>query len=94
MSDKKQKIEDANLTQNIIKTDKSDYKEYVITFIFIAFVFGMCILFFVLPKLPYSKNEKRYLADAPSFSLTTLFDGSFTDDTENYITDHIPFRDF
>ena len=43
MSDKKQKIEDANLTQNIIKTDKSDYNEYVITFIFIAFVFGMCV---------------------------------------------------
>lgn len=74
--------------------NKKHFTQYIVTFVFLAFLFGMAILFVVLPKKAYSSNEKRYLAETPQFSFEALINGKFTDGTESYITDHIPFRDF
>ena len=87
---------DTNTTKKtaIKSNNKIKVTQHIITFVFLVFIFGMAILLFVLPKKDYSANEKRYLADIPQFSLQALFDKRFTTDTEEYITDHIPFRDF
>lgn len=87
---------DTHTTENISikKHQKIKITQHIITFIFLLFIFGMAILMFALPKKDYSTNEKRYLADMPQFSLQALFDKSFTTEVEEYITDHIPFRDF
>lgn len=68
--------------------------EYIITFVFLIFTFGMMLMLFILPKSNYSANEKRYLADMPEFSFENLINGDYTKKFEEYITDHIPYRDF
>ena len=62
--------------------------------IFCVFIAVMLILFLALPKKDYSSSEKRYLAKAPAFSLSALFDGSFEKNFESYLTDHTAGRDF
>ncbi len=50
-----------------------------------ALAAGLLGLIFV-PKIDYSPLEKRYLADAPALTAETLFDGSFGDDFEEYLS--------
>lgn len=52
--------------------NKKHFTQYIVTFVFLAFLFGMAILFVVLPKKAYSSNEKRYLAETPQFSFEAL----------------------
>jgi len=63
-----------------------------------------CILFFGALALTstmyllsggkeYSALEKRYLAPAPTLSAESLFSGSFADETESFMADHMPARD-
>lgn len=74
--------------------NKNNKKQHIITFLFLIFIFGMMILLFILPKTSYSTNEKRYLSNMPEFSISEILDGDYTNKIEEYITDHIPFRDF
>ena len=53
----------------------------------------LALLLVFLPKKSYSENEKRMLAEFPSFSVSALMDGSYTKALESYISDHFPFRD-
>lgn len=76
-----------------IKENKH-FTQYIISIVFIVFIFGMAVLFLLLPKAKYSSNEKRYLADAPQVSMQNLASGQLTKDMEGYLTDHIPFREF
>ena len=76
-----------------IKENKH-FTQYIISIVFIVFIFGMAVLFLLLPKAKYSPNEKRYLADAPQVSMQNLASGQLTKDIEGYLTDHIPFREF
>lgn len=81
-------------------------KKKVINFIpaavFLLFTFALCILFFALPKKDFSETEKRYLADAPEFSVENLvsgglakeIDGDSSQGTVGYVADHFPFRSF
>lgn len=68
-------------------------KKYPVTFVFLGFVLIFAILLCVLPKESYSENEKRYLAEAPAFSMEAVADGSYFSQWETYISDHFPFRD-
>ncbi|MCD8116325.1 MAG: hypothetical protein LUE21_04300 [Oscillospiraceae bacterium] len=58
-----------------------------------ALAAGLLGLIFV-PKQDYSALEKRYLAKDPVLTAETLFDGSFGDDFEEYLSDHFAGRSF
>ncbi len=72
---------------------KKIYK-YLSSFVFLALVFVLLLLFVVLPKSDYSANEKRVLSDFPQVSLSAIADGSFGTKFETYLSDHFPFRNF
>lgn len=62
--------------------------------IFLIFIIGMMILFFVLPKKEYSSSEKRYLKQAPAFSFSSLLSGKFGKDFEDFLSDQTAGRNF
>ena len=64
------------------------------TIVFLAFMYIMAILFFVLPKNEYSSSEKRYLAEFPTFNSDTFFSGDFGEEFEVYLSDHTAGRQF
>lgn len=74
--------------------DKLNYKKIAPSIVFCSFIYLIFILFLVMPKNDYSAQEKRNLSDMPEFSLEVLFDGSFSDKFEKYLSDQIPFRSF
>ena len=61
--------------------------------VFVLLVISMCVLFFVLPKKDYSVIEKRMLTKFPKFSLSSLLEGTFTDDIAKYVSDNFAFRE-
>ncbi len=61
--------------------------------IFLAFITAFLILLMVSPDKEFSEQENRYLQQRPVFTLARLFDGSFTEEFESYITDNFPLRD-
>jgi len=52
----------------------------------------MLILHLVLPDKTFSKEEMRYLAQWPAFSVERLQDGSYMTKVETYFSDQFPFR--
>ncbi len=63
------------------------------TLIFLCFIGLFFLLNLVLPDKDFSENENRMLQQLPEFSFEDLFDGKFTADFEEYITDQFTFRD-
>ncbi len=61
-------------------------------FILCGFLLAMVLGYVLLPDRDFSEMEKRYLAEAPKFSLSAFFSGNWTDDAEDYLTDHVPGR--
>ncbi len=58
-----------------------------------ALVVLLIFLFNVLsPAVSFSELENRYLQKFPKFSFTALFNGSYTEDIENYVNDHFAGR--
>lgn len=72
---------------------KKVYK-YLSSFVFLALVFVLLLLFIVMPKTEYSSNEKRVLSEFPAVTFDTVADGSFGSKFETYLSDHFPFRNF
>ncbi len=66
----------------------------VISVVFLVFIFLMSVLLFVNSGKEYSQNEKRYLAVMPEFSVSALLDGSYLSSFEEFVSDHVFFRDF
>ncbi len=68
-------------------------KNRLLPIIFCSYILIFALLFLLLPKKDLSENEKRVLTqlDAPTFA--EVADGSFTNELEDYISDHFPFRD-
>lgn len=62
----------------------------------IGLFFGIIVLMstatFLLPKKSFSELENRSLAKSPNLSLDTLKDKSFMKNSENYMADHMVFR--
>ncbi len=61
--------------------------------IFLAFIGIFFLLNLIIPDKDFSENENRYLAQMPKFTFSKLFNGKFTADFEDYITDQFAFRD-
>lgn len=58
-----------------------------------VFIIFLCsFLTLVIKDKEYSENEKRYLAQKPKFSFSSLADGSYTQDVENYLSDQFAGR--
>lgn len=82
----------------INRSSEKTKKRYINASIFsftamiIAFlIFGMCS--FLLPRQTYSEFEKRELEKTPTFSVKSLFNGTFTQELDSYFADHFAFRD-
>ena len=60
---------------------------------FLLCVFFFFIVSFFVPDKTFSYNENRNLAQKPELSLESIFDGSFMEDYESYVTDQIFGRD-
>lgn len=69
---------------------KSADRLYVVGFVAILFI--MSGLFFLLPKQTFSEMENRSLQRTPQLTLDNLFSKKFAEDTESFVTDHFPFR--
>ena len=63
------------------------------TIIFLAFIGAFFVLNLAIPDKERSEQENRYLQMLPEFSFKDLFDGDFTSDFEDYVTDQFAFRD-
>ena len=66
----------------------------VFTIVFLASIIGIFTLadFFGSDRL-FSEKENRLLAQKPVFSRTALWNGSYTADWEDYLTDQFVGRD-
>lgn len=61
--------------------------------LFCGFLFVMVAGYF-LPKTEFSEMEKRYLAQTPDFRWKTVLSGDWGAEVEDYLTDHVPGRNF
>ena len=61
--------------------------------LFCAFIALFGILYLLLPQRDFSDQEKRVLASFPKLSLSAVLDGSFEENFESWMSDHIPGRD-
>lgn len=68
--------------------------KYLPTVIFCGFIFAVSIFYFVLPKAEYSPQEKRNLSSFPEFTTENLADGTFQNEIDSYLSDHMPARNF
>lgn len=62
----------------------------LVLLLFIALFF---VLHLALPDRAFSQQENRMLQTLPDFRLSALFQGTFTQRFESYITDQFPLRD-
>ena len=62
------------------------------TVIFLAFIGIFFLLNLIIPDRDFSENENRYLEQMPKFTFSKLFNGKFTSDFEDYVTDQFAFR--
>ena len=60
----------------------------------IVFLGMFFLLFLLLPSKEYSSVEKRVLAEAPTITWDSLYNGSFSEELEDYLADHFPMREF
>ena len=61
--------------------------------LFLAFIFGLFLVNFLIPDRTFSPIENRMLAQKPEFSWEGLFSGEFMQDFEAYVTDQFAGRD-
>lgn len=67
-------------------------KRIISVLVSLTLLAGMLLLL-LTDKKTFSENENRMLAEFPSFSLSSLRDGDYTAELEEYIKDHFPMRD-
>ena len=72
---------------------KIKVKDIVLCVLFCGFLASMFAMFLLLPEQSFSEKEKRYLKTAPELTADTLLSGSYGEDVESYLADHIPGRD-
>lgn len=61
--------------------------------VFTAFIAFFCLINLLLPDKDFSPRENRYLQTLPSFSFRSLFQGTFTEEFEDYCSDQFAGRD-
>ncbi len=62
------------------------------TILFFSLLFGIPLLYFVMPKQKISVGEKRKLAIIPELNYESYIKGAWADSMDSYIDDHFPFR--
>lgn len=82
---------------SIIKKSKKKSKGFsasaiVICVVFFAVLIILPIVTIILPKKDFSEMENIYLQSMPKFSAKALFNGTYTDDLETYISHHFAGR--
>ena len=72
----------------------SDKTKYIVnTITFFVILIGILLLNVIIPDNEISVSERRYLRTFPTVSLSAIFDSSFMDDFDKYVTDQFVFRD-
>lgn len=66
----------------------------IVALCFLVPVFLIGLFYIVLPAKSVSISEKRKLQQRPAFSIKALFDGTFTQELNDYYTDQLPGREF
>ena len=73
---------------------KTKLSDKLTCILFCGFLFGMLVLYLLLPEQTFSEKEKRYLAEKPAMETETMLSGAWGNQAETYMADHIPGRDF
>ena len=69
-------------------------KNRIFFLVFMTVWLVLIILNFVLPKVVFSEQENRYLAQIPKFYFDNLVSGKYSEELDTYINDHFVFRNF
>lgn len=64
-----------------------------VTLIIFSIIILLNLIFLFQKKEDYSELENRYLENVPKFTISSLFNGSYTKELELYLKDHFPFRE-
>ena len=59
-----------------------------------AILLGLSVASLLLPDRAFSKNENRYLQQAPRLTAERILSGKFSEETEKYESDQVALRDF
>lgn len=59
-----------------------------------AFLLVISVGYLLLPKRDFSRLEKRNLEKMPEFTINAILDGSWAEETEDFLADQMPGRDF
>jgi len=73
---------------------KKNLTDILTCVLFAGFTAVMLVLFLVLPKSDFSELEKRALAQPPKTDAEAILSGTFGQEAETYIADHLPGRSF
>lgn len=78
-----------------ISVNNSFKKIYYIinTVVFCTLLFGIMLLFFIIPDKQLSTSERRKLATLPEITSKSLLSGTFINELDTYLLDQFPFRD-
>ncbi len=68
-------------------------KSVLTIILFCTVLFGVCGMYFLLPNKDFSFAERRKLARFPELSAASVFESEFSGKLEDYLLDHIPFRE-
>lgn len=68
-------------------------KQRIAIFIFFMLLITIPVLFLLLKKEEYSLSERRVLKEFPRLSITSIVEGEFGEEFEEYTLDHFPFRE-
>ena len=67
--------------------------KYIPEFLAVAVLFSFAVMFIILPGRDFSENENRVLSSCPVPSTASIFDHSFMNSFEDFISDQFPLRD-
>ncbi len=77
-----------------VKIKKLSVLRGIVYMLPLLFIFTVFILHLVLPEKTFSKEERRYLEQWPTFHVGRWVDGSYETKMELYFSDQFPFRSF
>lgn len=72
---------------------KSKFHNVVTSVLFLAVIFFFTAAGILTPDRIFSANENRYLTQKPELTVENFFEGEFSTDYENYISDQFIWRD-
>lgn len=77
-----------------VKLKKLSVLRDIVYILPLFFIFTILIVHLVLPEKTFSREERRYLEQWPTFQVGRLLDGSYETKVELYFSDQFPLRNF